>query len=60
LLPLREAVPVTATEETAGLGLAGVSLEDPEQAMAAMKNANRNARFSMSSAPLRDEGDRIN
>jgi hypothetical protein len=54
LPPLREGFPVMETEVTVGLGLAGVGLEDPEQATAAMRNANTNTRFSMMAASLRD------
>jgi hypothetical protein len=57
LPPLREGFPVTVTEETVGLGVAGVGLEDPEQATAATRNANTNTRFSMMTASLRDGDD---
>jgi hypothetical protein len=54
LPPLREGVPVMVTEVTVGLGFAGVGLEEPEQATAAMRNANTNTRFTMMTDSLRD------
>lgn len=55
LPPLREGFPVMETEVTVGVGVAGVGLEDPEQATAEMRNANTDTRFNMMTASLRDD-----